>query len=670
MSMNGKLAWGILSTGRIAGVFAKSVAASKSGGVVAVGSRTQAAADAFGKAHNVPRRHGSYGALLADPEVQAVYIATPHPLHAEWAIKAAEAGKHILCEKPLTLTAPEAMAVIEAARRNDVFLMEAFVFRGHPQTEKLVELIRGKVIGDVRLIQATLSFQAHGDPEGRLFNNALGGGGILDVGCYCTAMARLIAGVAQSQPFADPLAVQGAGKVGETRVDEYAACTMLFPGQILAQLATGIRLNQENVLRIFGTNGSILVPQPWFCGGESRRSTIVVTVQGEPAPREITISPYAGPYSIEADTVARHIADRQAPSPAMSWDDTLGNMRTLDRWRQAVGVVYDAELPAAWKRTAANRPLRRPSKPVIPSGRIAGLDLPVSRLIMGAMAANSIGYASVLYDDFVERGGNAFDTGYVYGGGNCERLLGQWVRNRRIRDRVVIMAKGAHTPFCTPEFLTSQLFESLERMQTDYADVYMMHRDNLDVPAGEFIDVMNEHGSAGRIRTFGVSNWTLKRVDQANAYAKRKGLKGLVAVSNNFTLARMLDPVWAGALASSDAESRAWFAKRGIPCLAWSSQARGFYARGNPDSRAEPELVRCWYSADNFERLARARELGRERGFQPIEVALAYVLNQPFEVFAMIGPATPTETSSSLRALELKLTPEELEWLNLERDTR
>ena len=131
--MSNKLAWGIIGTGNIAKTFAKGVAQSKTGRLIAVGSRSQASADKFGEEFKVPKRFASYEALLADPEVQAVYICTPHPMHAEWAIAAANAGKHILCEKPIGMNYPEAMAIVEAATRNNVFLMEAFMYRCHPQ---------------------------------------------------------------------------------------------------------------------------------------------------------------------------------------------------------------------------------------------------------------------------------------------------------------------------------------------------------------------------------------------------------------------------------------------------------------------------------------------------------------------------------------------------------
>ena len=181
--MEQTLAWGIVGTGAIAGTFARGLAGSRTGRIVAVASRTRASADKFSDEFNVPHRHDGYDKLLADEDVQAVYIATPHPVHAEWATRAADAGKHVLCEKPIGLNHAEAMAIVEAAHRNNVFLMEAFMYRCHSQTARLVELIRDKAIGEVRVIQATFSFCCPFDAEARLFSNALGGGGILDVGC-------------------------------------------------------------------------------------------------------------------------------------------------------------------------------------------------------------------------------------------------------------------------------------------------------------------------------------------------------------------------------------------------------------------------------------------------------------------------------------------------------
>ena len=178
-----KLRWGILSTGNIARKFAKGVEASQSGESAAVGSRTMEKAESFGDEFGIENRYGSYYDLLASPDFEAVYIAPPHPFHAQWAIRAAECGKHILCEKPLTMNHAEAMAVVEAARENRVFLMEAFLYRCHPQTAKILEIIREGTIGEVRSIDASFSFHTKANLESRLLNHELGGGGILDVGC-------------------------------------------------------------------------------------------------------------------------------------------------------------------------------------------------------------------------------------------------------------------------------------------------------------------------------------------------------------------------------------------------------------------------------------------------------------------------------------------------------
>ena len=662
--MTDKLKWGILGTGSIAKTFARGIAGSKSGQLVAVGSRTQESADKFGEEFSVPRRHATYEDLLADSEVEAVYISTPHPLHAEWAIKTAEAGKHVLCEKPLTLNHAEALAVVEAAEHNDVFLMEAFMYRCHPQTAKLVELLRDKAIGEVRVIQATFSFQSGFNPESRLLNNALGGGGILDVGCYCVSMARLVAGAALGQEFAEPLEVKATAHIGEiTRVDEYAVAALKFPGGILAELSTGVQVNQENVVRIFGTEGNILVSDPWIPSRDGGSTRIIVNRRGQER-QEIVIEAEMGLYSIEADTVAAHVENRKAP--AMSPQDSLGNMKTLDLWRVSIGLTYDVEKPAVGTRTISGRALEARPGHNMKYGQIAGVEKPVSRLIMGVDNQTTWPHAAVMFDHYFEHGGNVFDSAYIYGGGRCEQVLGQWVNNRGVREQVVLLDKGAHTPDCYPEALTRQLLKSLERLETDYVDIYMMHRDNPDIPVGEFIDVLNEHLQAGRMRAFGGSNWSIARVEAANEYARSKGLVGFSAMSNNFSLARMVDPVWAGCISASDTDSRAWLTKTQLPLLPWSSQARGFFVRASPDDLSDKELVRCWHSEDNFRRLERVQEMARRRNVLPINVALAYVLNQPFPTFPLIGPRIPSETRTSLPGLDVELTPDELRWLNLE----
>ncbi|MEO6875628.1 MAG: aldo/keto reductase [Opitutaceae bacterium] len=666
--MTKKLGWGIISTGRIAGIFAEGLARSQNGRLVAVGSRTIESATKFAAANGNPRAHGSYEALLADPEVEAVYIAVPHPQHVEWAVKAAEAGKHILCEKPMGLNYAEGMVMAEAARANNVLLMEAFMYRCHPQTAKIVELVRSGAIGEVKLVQATFGFNAGFNAESRLWSNAAGGGGILDVGCYAVSFARLIAGAMSGSTFLNPTSVTGAGQLHpETGVDVVAAATLKFANGLVAQVATSIGLSQDNSARIYGSAGMIVVPSPWIPPSDGVEAKFFLHRDGKVD--EIVASTPENLYGLEADAVAAALERGEREVSAMSVADTLGNLAALDAWRASIGLTYEAEKPENFLHTHHRRPLARGKNAIIPSGTIPHLTKPVSRLIMGCDNTITMPHSAAMWDDYFERGGNTFDTAYVYGGGLQEKLVGQWIKNRGIREEVSVIAKGAHTPFCTPEFLTEQLNESLGRLQTPYADIYMLHRDNLEVPIGEFVEVLNEHVKAGRIKAFGGSNWTLARVAAANRYAARKGLQGFSVLSNNFSLARMVDPVWDGCISASDKESRRWLKKHQLPLLAWSSQARGFFTdRAGVDKREDEQLVRCWYSDDNFARRERAYALAKKKGVSAIAIAAAYVLTQPFPTFALIGPRIMSETVSSLVSLGVTLTPKESAWLNLERE--
>lgn len=336
-----KLRWGILGTGMIAGKFAEGLAESKTGVLQSVGSRSEAAARGFCSRHRA-KAHGSYEALLADPEVDIIYISAPHPFHAEWTIKAAQAGKHVLCEKPLAMNQREARMAVEAASAHNVFLMEAFMYRCHPQTHRLVELVREGAIGRVGLLQASFGFNVAQHPSNkRLLERDLGGGAILDVGCYCTSMARLIAGAISNQPFLEPEKLAAVGNLGtQTGVDEFSVASLKFANGMLAQLACGIRVQLENHVRIVGSEGTLLVPSPWAASREAGFSKILL-FKGH-IPEEIVVEADRSIYALEADTVAAHINNKQ--TPAVSWQDSLGNMRALDQWRAAVGMRYPCDL--------------------------------------------------------------------------------------------------------------------------------------------------------------------------------------------------------------------------------------------------------------------------------------------------------------------------------------
>ncbi len=668
MNSKASVRWGILGPGDIAKAFAGGVAGSRTGTLAAIAARDPGKA---GLAETFPgaRILAGYDALLAAPEIDAIYIAVPHPFHAEWAIKAAEAGKHVLCEKPLALTAFEADAMMHAARKAGTFLGEAFMYRLHPQTLKLVELIKSGAIGDVRMIKSSFGFaMPRFMPEHRLYANDLAGGGILDVGGYPVSMVRLIAGAATGKPFAEPDKVGGVAHLGQSGVDEWASALLHFPDGIIAEVSCSISLDQDNVLNIFGTNGRIEVPDFWFAGGDREVGLGRIDLINADGGREtISVNETRHLYSFEVDGAGEAIlAGRQEFAwPGMGWEDSLGTLRVLDKWRTSVGLEYEIEKAERRVNTIAGRPLRRDGSTI---GRraIPGLPKPSSVLALGFEDFRTFFSGAILLDAFFEAGGNLFDTGYVYGGGYTEKLLGEWLKNRGVREQSVVIGKGAHSPLCYPDVIGKQLAQSLDRLQTDHVDIYFMHRDNPDVPVGEFVDAMDREVKAGRIRgPFGGSNWTMARMDEAIAYAERTGKQKPGALSNNFSLAEMLVPIWPGCVTASTDKWKAWLTARQMPNFAWSSQARGFFTeRAGRDKRDNEEMVRTWYSEQNFQRRDRAIELGQRLGKSPIHVALAYVLAQPFPSVPLIGPRTLDELDDSLRALDISLSKDDLEWLD------
>jgi predicted dehydrogenase/aryl-alcohol dehydrogenase-like predicted oxidoreductase len=661
------LRWGILGPGSIAKAFAGGVANSAHGKLVAIAARNPrkpGLADAFPGA----RILDGYEAILSDPEVDAIYIATPHPSHAQWAIRAAEAGKHVLVEKPIGLTAFEADAIFHAARKAGTFAGEAFMYRLHPQTKKLGELIASGTIGEVRMIQSSFGFQMPRFlPEHRLFANDLAGGGILDVGGYPVSMARFIAGAAAGKAFLDPIKVSGAAHLGQERTDEWAAATLQFENGIIAQVSCAVFVNLDNVLRIHGATGRIEVPDFWFAGGNRDQGLGKIEIVRPDGSREtISVNEKGHVYSFEADAAAEAIfsGKQEFAAPGMSWADSVGTLRVLDKWRADAGLEFEIEKPAKRVATLVGRPLQRGGAR-IPKRQVPGLGKPAAAAALGFEDFRSFSSGSILLDAYFEAGGNLFDTGWVYGAGYTEKLLGQWLTSRGTREESVVIGKGAHTPLCYPDVIGKQLTQTLDRMQTDYVDVYFMHRDNLDVPVGEFVDAMDAEVKAGRIRgPFGGSNWTMERMDEAIAYAERTGKQKPAALSNNFALAEMLVPIWDGCITSSTDAWKAWLKARQVTNFSWSSQGRGFFTgRAGRDKRDNEELVRVWYSEKNFERRDRAIELAKKLGRSPIHVALAYVLAQPFPSIPLIGPRTLNELDDSLMAFDIKLTPEDASWL-------
>lgn len=321
------LRWGILGTGSIAKTFAKGLAESGFGGPQAVGSRNMESAETFAREHG-GTAYGSYEAVLDNSNVDAVYIALPHHLHHDWTIRSAEAGKHILCEKPFTLNLAEAENALAAVKKADVFFMEAWMYRSHPQSQKLKELVREGAIGEVRLIEASFGYAMGNETTDHFKNDGrYGGGGLLDVGSYPVSFSRMIAGE-------EPVRTEYAIKKGHLGQDSYGAGVLAFSNGLIAQIACAVHLNLRNTATIYGSQGRIEVPSPWFANGE------IYVVKGEDRQRiECDTVPHL--WGNQAAIVEKHVADRQ--SPTMSWEDTLGNMRTLDRMRESADLQFELE---------------------------------------------------------------------------------------------------------------------------------------------------------------------------------------------------------------------------------------------------------------------------------------------------------------------------------------
>ena len=302
---------------------------------------------------------------------------------------------------------------------------------------------------------------------------------------------------------------------------------------------------------------------------------------------------------------------------------------------------------------------------------IPGVSKPVSRLIKGTdyFTHETYARAAANMEAFLAIGGNAVDTAHIYCGGQSEEAIGRYMEETGSRDKLVILTKGAHHdqhgPRVNKEAIDSDLFRSLERLRTDYVELYALHRDDPNMPVGAIIEALNAHIEAGRIGAIGGSNWTWRRLQEANDYAAAHGLVGFAFSSPNLSLAKANEPFWAGCV-SADADTLAWHEERGLPLLSWSSQARGFFTgRFTPEVRDNADLVRVFYSDDNWERLRRAEQLAKEKGVTAIQIALAYVLNQPFPACALIGAQNAEELRSCDEGARIKLTREELDWLDL-----
>lgn len=664
--------WGIIGPGSIAANFAQGLAESETGTLDAIASRSAERRAAFGDRFGVApdRRFDSYDALFADPQVEAIYIATPHPFHAELALRAIRAGKHVAVEKPAGLNAAEVTAMVDAADQEGVFFMEGFMYLCHPQIARLCEILSEGSLGAVRHIRAVFGFAAGFDPKSRLYSYDLAGGGILDVGGYPVSIARMVAGLGTGD-FADPASVTGVGRLAPTGVDTVAYGLMQFESGITAEIACAVAESLGERVEISCEMGRIVLENPWVPGrneGPSDSEIRIIGADGTERTEEIRDRRMLFAFEAEAASRAIRAERRGLDFPAMTPRGSIGNAETLDRWRAAIGYATFAETPGVVRKLPGTLPRDLPAMPTV---TLPGVDRPVSRLIIGCDNRDTPAEGAIVWDAWMEAGGTTFDTAFVYGGGRHEAVLGQWIASRGVAGEVNVIAKGAHSPYCTPRAIGTQLALSLERLGLDRVPIYIMHRDNPEVPVGEFVEAIARERAAGRIGIWGGSNWSVERFAEAVAYAGAHGFEPPRILNNNLSLAVMEKPVWAGCVTSNTPETLAYLRENDVVHVSWSSQARGYFlpehlrARLPEDTRPET----CFGSDANAERRRRAETLAAAKGVSAHNVATAWVLAQDFPSLALIGPRSPGEIASTLPGLALGLSREEVLWLNLESDT-
>ena len=659
-----KIKWGVIGPGYIATAFAHSIKRCNNSELTSVFGRKEEKVSYFADLFSI-KPFSSLQDFISSDDIDAVYVATPHSNHFVYVLEAIKNNKHILCEKPLTMNAHESMILLDLAQSSKVFLMEAYMYRTHPQTLNILNNLH--LLSETNekiLIEGSFGFKADVAEDHRLRNPILGGGAILDVGCYPLSMSKLIAGHLQDMPFAEPKSIEAYGRIDETGVDLQSDAHLVFSDMIDAKISCAIDEELANKLVISSGETSITVSEPWHCGQFQDGKSSITISNSSGLVKEIPCIDNLGLFTREIVHVSNCILEHKIESNFITHADTQSNMFWLDQWRQQIKIVCPKSSikhsPILKSHAYLNQTLR------LYSAVIPGVDKLGSRLVLGCDNQTSDVHAFTMFDNFYGSGGRIFDTAYIYNNGMGDRYLGQWINSRKLEQEVVVLGKAAHTPECKPEYIRPQILESLDRLQIQKLDIFCLHRDNTEVPVSEFIDALTEIKEEGLIDVIGASNWGLDRFSEARDYARKEQKESFTVLSNNFSLAEMIEPVWPGCVGVNDAYIDYLIAEK-IMLFPWSSQARGFFIKKKETMSSEhfsnpnlDEEMRVWHYEKNLKRREKCFELATQKNVQPIQIALAYVLHKSSLIFPLVGPRTIFETNSSIQASQLKLTAQEL----------
>jgi len=327
--MADRVGWGILGTGKIAVKFADDLRHVPGAVLTAVGSRRAETAEAFGRRFHIPHRHASYAALVSDPDVDIVYVSTPHTLHAENARLALEAGKHVLCEKPFTLNARQAAELITLGRRRGLFLMEAMWMRFLPAIVHVRQILAEQTLGDVRMLSADFGLQFAYDPAGRLFAPELGGGALLDLGVYPVSFAHMV--------YGRPVTILSLASMGRTGVDDQSGILLRYPQGQIACLYTAMGVETPTEAVLTGAQGRLRMHAPFYCTDD-----LTLQLPGQRA-RSFHHRRTGNGLHYQAREVMACLRQGRSESGVMPLDESLAVMETLDAIRAQWGLRYPAE---------------------------------------------------------------------------------------------------------------------------------------------------------------------------------------------------------------------------------------------------------------------------------------------------------------------------------------
>ena len=304
-------------------------------------------------------------------------------------------------------------------------------------------------------------------------------------------------------------------------------------------------------------------------------------------------------------------------------------------------------------------------------GSIDNLDKKISKLILGNDNQNQINSAYKLWDFFFSAGGNAFDNAFIYGNGIQEKLLGNWIKDRNLYKEIVIISKAALVSKDLKK-LSEYIDISLDRLKVNCLDIFLLHRDFTEIPVDEIISLLNNEKNQRKVKIFGVSNWSINRFLEANLYAEKNKLNKLSVLSNNFSLAKMVKPLWNGCVSLEQDNSIEILSDNNISHFSWSSQARGFFFKKKinllsylckKSYRKNLKIKSCFKSEENFNRLKKSKILAKKYGVKPNDINLAYVLKQKFPSYAVFGSRNSEQLTSTLGCLNVRLNDEDIKYL-------